>query len=478
MLNIVGTVLPATVVVTNNVLNYTIGGGVLAGFTSLNKNGSGTLTLNSSNSFSGGTFVNGGTLQFVNKYFAGGTGPITLNGGTLFLNGIGTGSTISSTGTNTLQTYAQPYAGFNLQGSGDLNVNVGGGGVFSPGGDWSGFAGTLNFLTGNWIRELNTVSFGSSNAVWNFGSAGGLYNKYGGSTIFLGAVFGGASSGLAGATTATASLTTYAIGGVNTNSIFNGAISDGGAAATALVFNGPGSLMLGGNNTYSGETTVNGGTLLVNNTAGSGTGSGPVSINPGGALGGNGTIGGQVSLAAGATLVPGNNGAGTLTITNDLGLNNASLIQFQLGTNSSLVAVTGDLTLGGTLNLIASAGFGPGTYTLFNYGGALSVGILTIGTVPAGYSYTIDTSVQGQVNLIVAQPVFGNIRVASGGLVFSGSCGISNAVYYVLSATNLAAPPNSWTHLATNTFDASGNFDFTNAFNPSAPQQFYRLQLP
>lgn len=211
---IVGTVLPATVLVTNNVLNYTIGGGVLAGFSSLVKNGSGTLTLNSSNSYSGGTFVNGGTLQFVNNYFAGGTGPITLNGGTLFLNGIGTGSTISSTGTNTLQTYAQPYAGFNLQGSGVLNVTVGGGGVFSPGGDWSGFAGTLNFLTGNWIRELNTVSFGSSNAVWNFGSAGGLYNKYGGSTIFLGAVFGGASSGLAGATTATASLTTYAIGGV------------------------------------------------------------------------------------------------------------------------------------------------------------------------------------------------------------------------------------------------------------------------
>ena len=72
--NIVGTVQPATVLVTNNLLNYTIGGGVLAGFTSLTKNGSGTLTLNSSNSFSGGIFVNGGTLQFVNNDYAGGTG--------------------------------------------------------------------------------------------------------------------------------------------------------------------------------------------------------------------------------------------------------------------------------------------------------------------------------------------------------------------------------------------------------------------
>ena len=247
--NIVGTLQPATVVVTNNLLNYTIGGGVLAGFTSLNKNGSGMLTLNSSNSFSGGIFVNGGTLQFVNNYYAGGTGPVTLNGGTLFLNDIGTGSTVSSIGTNTLQTYAQPYAGFNLQGSGVLNLNIGGGGVFSPGGDWSGFSGTLNFLTGNWIRELNTVSFGSSNAVWNFGAGGGLYNKYGGATISLGAVFGGTNAGLSGATTAYASLTTFVIGGVNTNSVFNGTISDGGAAATALVFNGPGSLALGGNNT-------------------------------------------------------------------------------------------------------------------------------------------------------------------------------------------------------------------------------------
>ena len=226
-------------------------------------------------------------------------------------------------GTNTLQTYAQPYAGFNLQGSGVLNLNVGGGGVFSPGGDWSGFSGTLNFLTGNWIRELNTVSFGSSNAVWNFGSAGGLYNKYGGSTIYLGAVFGGSAAGLGAASNGTTnqnSPTTYVIGGINTNSIFNGTIYDGNGVGTVLIFNGPGSLTLTGNNTFSGGTTVNGGTLLVNNTAGSGTGSGPVSINPSGALGGNRNVGGQVSLAAGATLAPGSNGSGTLTITNDLGL--------------------------------------------------------------------------------------------------------------------------------------------------------------
>jgi fibronectin-binding autotransporter adhesin len=462
--------------VTNSATAYTMGGGVLGGITSLVKTGPGSLTLNSSNSYTGGTFVNGGALQLVTNLYAGGFGPINLNGGTLYLNGVGTGATITSVGTNFLVTYGQPYATFDLQGSGQLTVTLGGGGTFSPSGDWSGFSGTIIFTTGNWLREVNTTAFGSDAAVWNFGVNGGINNKYGGATVSFGALFGGPATALAGSSTAPANQTTYVVGGVNTNSVFNGTISDG-ASPTALVFNGPGSLTLTANNTFSGNTTVNGGALIINSPIGSGTGSGTVTINGGATLGGNGIIGSQVSLAAGATLAPGSNGSGTLTITNDLGLNNASVLQFQLGATSSQTSVAGDLTLGGTLNISAAAGFGPGTYTLFTYGGALSVGTLTIGTAPAGYSYTIDASVQGQVNLILAQPSFGNIRVASGGLVISGSGGMSNAVYYVMSATNLAAPLNSWTHFATNTFDASGNFNFTNAFNPNAPRQFYRLQL-
>jgi autotransporter-associated beta strand protein len=477
--SIIGVVQPGTVLVTNNLLAYTIGNGVLGGLASLTKSGTGTLTLNASNSFTGGTLVNGGTLQLVNNYYAGGFGPITLNGGTLFLNGVGTGATISSLGANTLQTYGQPYAGFNLQGSGVLNLTIGAGGVFSPGGDWSGFSGTINFTTGNGLREMASI-FGSTNAVWNLGSAGDIYNQNGGATIYFGALFGGAGAGLSGATTAAASLTTYVIGGINTNSAFDGIISDGGAAATALVFNGPGSLTLTGNNSFSGGATVNAGSLIINNTAGSGTGSGSVSIGTGATLGGNGTIGGQVSFAAGATLAPGSNGSGTLAIANDLGLNNASILQFQLGTFSDQVSVTGDLTLGGTLNISAAAGFGPGTYTLFTYGGSLSVGSLTIGTVPAGYTCKIDTSNQGVVNLIVSLPQFGfgGISANAGGVVLSGSGGATNGTYYLLASTNIALPFANWTRVATNQFDASGNFFFTNSFGTNTPQNFYRLQLP
>jgi autotransporter-associated beta strand protein len=248
--------------------------------------------------------------------FASGFGPINLNGGTLYLNGVGTGATITSAGTNFLVTYGQPYANFNLQGSGQLTLTLGGGGTFSPSGDWSGFSGTINFTTGNWLREVNTTAFGSAAAVWNFGVNGGINNKYGGATVSFGALFGGSATALAGSSTAPANPTTYVVGGVNTNSVFNGTISDG-ASPTALVFNGPGSLTLTGNNPFSGNTTVNGGALIINSPAGSGTGSGTVTINSGATLGGNGIIGGQVSLAAGATLAPGSNGVGTLTITND-----------------------------------------------------------------------------------------------------------------------------------------------------------------
>jgi hypothetical protein len=32
--------------------------------------------------------------------------------------------------------------------------------------------------------------------------------------------------------------------------------------------------------------------------------------------------------------------------------------------------------------------------------------------------------------------------------------------------------------MATNQFDAGGNFNFTNPRDPGVPQQFYQLQLP
>jgi hypothetical protein len=161
-----------------------------------------------------------------------------------------------------------------------------------------------------------------------------------------------------------------------------------------------------------------------------------------------------------------------------LDLSDLTALQFGLGTNSDKVVVSGNLVLGGQLNLAAAGGFGTGTYTLFTYGGALTLGNLTVAAAPAGFIYAISTSTSGQINLIVTRPQFNAVGSGTGGLVMSGSGGAPNGIYYVLSSTNIALPLNLWTRLATNRFDASGIFNFTNVLNPDTPENFYQLQLP
>ena len=99
----------------------------------------------------------------------------------------------------------------------------------------------------------------------------------------------------------------------------SGAINGGGG----LTQNGPGTLTLSAANTYSGVTTVSGGTLQVSNTTGSATGSGNVNVNSGGLLTGSGAIvlgaGNAVTVASNGTIVGGTIAA-PLTISGGNGL--------------------------------------------------------------------------------------------------------------------------------------------------------------
>ena len=66
--------------------------------------------------------------------------------------------------------------------------------------------------------------------------------------------------------------------------------------------------------------------------------------------------------------------AGTLSFKNGLTIGNGTNLDFDLDGTSDLIAVTGALSLGTgvTLNVNPLLGFGPGTYTLMTYTGALS----------------------------------------------------------------------------------------------------------
>ena len=172
-----------------------------------------------------------------------------------------------------------------------------------------------------------------------------------------------------------------------------------------LIKSGSGILELTQNDTYAGSTVINAGTLLVNNTEGSATGAGAVTVNAGAILGGSGTIDGPVSFVGG-TLAAGNS-PGTIHLGSTT-FDSASLLNYQLDTPgvvgsgvNDLTVVTGDLVLDGTLNIEALVGFGVGTYRLFDYSGSLTDNGLVFGTVPSDFQFSIDTSIANEVNLTV-----------------------------------------------------------------------------
>jgi autotransporter-associated beta strand protein len=112
------------------------------------------------------------------------------------------------------------------------------------------------------------------------------------------------------------------IGSNNLTTEFSGNIRNNGSLSKV----GTGTLTFSGANTYLGGTTVSAGVLLINNTTGSGTGSGPVMVNSG-TLGGNGRIAGEATIGtgsgSGAFLAPpgGTRTKATLTIQSPLTFN-------------------------------------------------------------------------------------------------------------------------------------------------------------
>ena len=96
--------------------------------------------------------------------------------------------------------------------------------------------------------------------------------------------------------------------------------------------------------------------------------------------------------------------ASTFTVSNNLNLSPATVLNFTLSTNTTRLTVAGNLVLGGTNFISAGAGFTNGSYTVMTYTGTLGGTVPVLGAVPAGYNYFYDTNTAGLVKLVVTLP--------------------------------------------------------------------------
>ena len=147
-------------------------------------------------------------------------------------------------------------------------------------------------------------------------------------------------------------------------------------------------LFTGNGGSFSGTTSISGGTLLVGDASGGSLG-GAVSVLAGGTLGGSGMIG-SLTLASGATLSPGNS-VGMLTVGGNVTFNAGSTYRAEIvGGASDLLSVGGTASLAGTLQLVAgggtysfnapytvlsAAGGRSGTFGTVNTSGSFGVGV-------------------------------------------------------------------------------------------------------
>lgn len=184
----------------------------------------------------------------------------------------------------------------------------------------------------------------------------------------------------------------------------------------SLVKSGSGTFTLAkaNGNTYANGTTINGGTLLVNNTTGSGTGTGDVAVNSGGTLGGTGSIAGNVAVNAGGSLAPGAS-IGTLTVGGTLTLDALSTNTFEVDGSiptNDVVVLGSTVAYGGVLKIVPTGSFTNGQmFTVFSGVGA---------TAPSNFASIVST----------------------GGTTFS----FTNGILTVVSAGPVTPPPTLLTN--------------------------------
>ncbi len=177
--------------------------------------------------------------------------------------------------------------------------------------------------------------------------------------------------------------------------------------AIGITKTGSGTLILSGSNLYNGVTLIKQGKLIMNGD----NFLSEIIVADGAVLGGSGMTG-DVTVRSGGSVAPGNS-PGTLNV-GSLVLASGSTLDMELtepnvpgGPNNDYIIADDNVEIGSVLlNVTSPAGFGPGfgagEYRLIDYEGTLTqTGTgLVIGSLPPGFSGVIDTSTDGEINLV------------------------------------------------------------------------------
>lgn len=281
-----------------------ISGGIVGNVASVSKTNGNTLVLtNNSNSFNGNLSISAGTVSVTSVANAGS------------VSAIGAGSTIA---------FGQNQVGDNV--------------------------GTLQFTgaSGGSTNRAMVINSGSANTSGARGTAI-IENTVAGQTLTMSGNLRTSGSVIAAADYFSAFTMTGAGNGVMSGVVggLNGGGLDNTLVNLLVTKSGAGTWELQGNNRYYGATNTTAGTLLVTNTAGSGTGTGNVTTSGSATLGGTGFItsaeNGSITIAAGTSLMVGNThgvAAGQAGSNGYLG----AASQLSIGTNANVA-----ITLAGTM---------------------------------------------------------------------------------------------------------------------------------
>lgn len=333
--------------------------GVISGTGSLTKTGAGTLKLGATNTYTGGTFLNAGTIE-LSADNALGTGAITITGGGLRAGGA------ARTLSNALFTSGNFTVGRATTFSGPMTLNaattiiasnpdgLANGDTTLSGSIGGNFGLTLTEGTGGLgigyghivLSGTNTYTGGTTlstrlsiNSDASLGAASGVLTINGG-TLQETTSFSSARSVILGAGGGTFDITG--------NSSFTGTVSGSGSLAQM----GAGTLTLSGTNTYAGGTTITAGQITMGSASALGTG--------------------IISVASGAKLNAGSydldigrlSGTGQVNTSGNLSFSSGTVINTNALSGSNLVVSGGELTLAGSLGL--------GSNTYLN-GGVLNI---------------------------------------------------------------------------------------------------------